>query len=69
MEAFFKTLKAEELYRNNYRLERKFRESVQKYIEFYHAKPPHKINRYRPPNAVEESYFKRHYLETDVLPF
>ena len=55
--AFFKTLKAEELYRNNYRSEREFRESVQKYIEFYNAKQPHKINRYRPPNAVEEAYF------------
>ncbi len=69
MEAFFKTLKAEELYRNNYRSERDFRESVQKYIEFYNAKRPHKINRYRPPNAVEEAYFKRHNSETDDLPF
>lgn len=69
MEAFFKTLKAEELYRNNYRSEREFRESVQKYIEFYNTKRPHKINRYRAPDAVEEAYFKRHYLETDDLPF
>ena len=60
MEAFFKTLKAEELYRNNYRSEREFRERVGAYIEFYNGKRPHHINRYRTPNAMEESYFKRH---------
>lgn len=60
MEAFFKTLKAEELYRNNYRSEREFKERIQKYIEFYNDQRPHQINRYRTPNATEESYFKRH---------
>ena len=57
---FFKSLKAEELYRNNYRSEREFRERVQKYIDFYNDKRPHQINRYRTPNATEEAYFKRH---------
>lgn len=60
MEAFFKTLKAEELYRNNYRSEREFREHVGTYIEFYNSKRPHQINRYRTPDAMEESYYKRH---------
>jgi transposase InsO family protein len=60
MEAFFKTLKAEELYRNNYRSEREFKERVGAYIEFYNSKRPHQINRYRTPDATEESYYKRH---------
>ena len=60
MEAFFKSLKAEELYRNNYRSEREFRERVQKYIDFYNDKRPQQINRYRTPNATEEAYYKRH---------
>lgn len=60
METFFKTVKAEELYRNNYRSEREFKERIQKYIEFYNDKRPHQINRYRTPNAVEVSYFNRH---------
>lgn len=60
MEAFFKSLKAEELYRNNYHSEREFRERVQKYIDFYNDKRPHQINRYRTPNATEEAYYKRH---------
>lgn len=64
MEAFFKTLKAEELYRNNYRSEREFREHVGAYIEFYNSKRPHQINRYRTPDATEESYYKRHTSDT-----
>ena len=60
MEAFFKSLKAEELYRNNYRSEREFRERVQKYIDFYNNKRPHQIKRYLTPNATEEAYYKRH---------
>ena len=53
-------LKAEELYRNNYRSEREFRERIGAYIEFYNCKRPHQINRYRTPEAMEESYYKRH---------
>lgn len=51
MEAFFKTLKAEELYRNNYRSEREFREHVEAYIKFNNGKRPHQINHYRTPDA------------------
>ena len=67
MDAFFKTLKAEELYRNNYRSEREFRERVQAYIKFYNKKRPHQINRYRTPNAMEESYFKRHASDEEEI--
>jgi transposase InsO family protein len=56
MEAFFKTLKAEELYRHSYRSEREFREKVEKYIEFYNDKRPHKMNRNRTPNDSEKSF-------------
>lgn len=67
MEAFFKTLKAEELYRNNYRSKREFREHVQAYIEFYNSKRPHQNNRYRTPSAMEESYFKRHANDAEEI--
>lgn len=67
MEAFSKTLKAEELYHNNYLSEREFRERVGAYIEFYNGKRPHQINRYRTPNAMEESYFKRHTNDAEEI--
>lgn len=60
MESFFKSLKAEELYRNNYRSEKEFKESIDKYIEFYNSKRPHKINGNRTPNDTENEYFNRH---------
>lgn len=69
MEAFFKTFKAEELYRNNYRSEREFKERIKKYIEFYNSQRPHQINRYRTPNATEESYFKRHTNDIQTTSF
>lgn len=47
-------------YRNNYRSEREFRECVGAYMEFYNSKRPHQINRYLTPDAMEESYYKRH---------
>lgn len=65
MEAFFKTLKAEELYRNNYRSDREFREHIQKYIDFYNGQRPHQMNRYRTPNDAETSYYKKHAQNND----
>ena len=65
MEAFFKTLKAEELYRNNYRSDREFREHIQKYIDFYNGQRPHQMNRYRTPNDTENSYYKKHTQNND----
>jgi len=58
--SYFNHLKAEGLYRNNYRSERGFRERIGAYIEFYNSKRPHQINRYRTPDAIEEAYYKRH---------
>jgi len=69
MEAFFKTMKAEELYRNQYRSERHLRENNQNYIEFYNEKRPHQMNRYQTPNAIEEAYYKRHSEDQESLPF
>ena len=69
MDAFFKTMKAEELYRNQYRSERHLRENIQNYIEFYNEKRPHQMNRYQTPNAIEEAYYKRHSEEQNCLPF
>ena len=69
MEAFFKTMKAEELYRNQYRSERHLRENIQNYIEFYNEKRPHQMNRYQTSNAIEEAYYKRHSEEQESLPF
>ena len=69
MEAFFKTMKAEELYRNQYRSERHLRENIQNYIEFYNEKRPHQVNRYQTPNAIEEAYYKRHSEDLESLPF
>lgn len=60
METFFKTLKVEELYRNNYRSEREFKERIQKYIEFYNEQRPHRTNKYKTPNKAEDAYYKRH---------
>ena len=63
MESFFKTLKAEELYRNNYRSEREFKEKIQTYIKFYNEIRPHKINCNRAPNVIENEFFARHSID------
>ncbi len=59
MESFFKTLKAEELYRARYRSERDFKESVSKYIIFYNSQRPHSIIKYWTPNKWEAKYWDR----------
>ena len=58
-EAFFKHLKAEELYRTRYRSEREFKESVNRYMTFYNAERPHSVNRYRTPDKWENQYWER----------
>lgn len=58
-EAFFKHLKAEELYRTRYRSEREFKESVNRYITFYNTERPHSVNRYRTPDKWEKQYWER----------
>lgn len=58
-EAFFKYLKAEELYRTRYRSEREFKESINRYITFYNIERPHSVNRYRTPDKWENQYWER----------
>lgn len=58
-EAFFKHLKAEELYRTRYRSEREFKESVNRYMTFYNTERPHSVNRYRTPDKWEKQYWDR----------
>ena len=56
METFFASMKQEELYRYNYRSEREFRAAVDRYIDFYNTKRPHKTLHYKTPVQKEENY-------------
>ena len=58
-EAFFSSLKKEELYRTKYKSEREFRISVDEYIEFYNTKRPHGTLAYKTPVRFEELYASR----------
>lgn len=60
MESFFKTLKAEELYRTNYKSERELKESITKFIKYYNDERVHTINNYRTPTSKETEYFNKH---------
>lgn len=55
-EAFFKTLKAEELYRRKYRSARDFIKSLDDYIDFYNTKRPHEAVRMMTPADKERRY-------------
>ena len=59
MEAFFSSMKKEELYRNNYKSEKEFRESVDNYIQFYNAERPHSTLAYKTPDRFESFYGKQ----------
>ena len=52
-EAFFKSIKSEELYRRRYRSVREFRNSVAAYIAEYNAQRPHAANNYLTPDEKE----------------
>ena len=56
-EAFFKSLKQEELYRRVYRSEREFKESVAEYMLFYNEDRPHKTLHYKTPIQFENEYY------------
>ena len=58
MEAFFKTMKAEELYRMNYHSEKEFKKAVYDYIQFYNEKRPHTVLNYKTPDQTEKSYYE-----------
>ena len=60
MESFFKTLKAEELYRTNYKSERELKEAVTKFIKYYNDERVHTVNNYRTPTDKETDYFNKH---------
>jgi len=53
-EAFFASLKKEELYRTNYQSEHEFRKSIENYILFYNIERPHRtlVVRFRNSNAI-----------------
>lgn len=60
MEAFFGTMKREELYRTKYRSEREFKAAVDDYIVFYNGHRPHKKLMYKTPEQYEvEIYGKQ----------
>ena len=60
MESFFKTLKAEELYRTNYKSERELKEAVTKFIKYYNDERVHTVNNYRTPTDKETDFFNKH---------
>ncbi len=55
-EAFFSSMKKEELYRTNYRSEREFRAGVDNYVQFYNTERPHASLAYKTPDRVEKQY-------------
>lgn len=59
-EAFFSSMKREELYRRNYRSEKDFRDSVAAYIHFYNTERPHRSNDYHSPDYVERECRRAH---------
>ena len=56
-EAFFSSMKKEELYRYSYKSEREFRAGVDSYIHFYNAERPHATLAYKTPDGFEEQYY------------
>ena len=58
-EAFFASLKKEELYRTDYKSEQDFRKSIEKYIIFYNNERPHRTLAYRTPERFESEYGKQ----------
>ena len=55
-EAFFRTLKAEEVSRRQYRSESELRSSIDEYIDFFNNIRPHQKFQYRTPDQVESDY-------------
>ena len=55
-EAFFSSMKKEELYRTNYKSEREFRAGVEEYIQFYNTKRPHATLKFKTPEWYESQH-------------
>lgn len=58
-EAFFKTLKEEELYRTNYHSETEMRKSIAAYIERYNTDRPHSYLNNTSPDKFEKRYLDK----------
>lgn len=56
-EAFFSTLKREELYRCVYHSEIEFRNRVKDYMDFYNSERPHITLNYKSPNTYEKQFY------------
>lgn len=59
IEAFFKSLKTEKLYRTEFRSERELKESVKEYIEHYNSARPHEFLNYKTPDAFEKIFHSK----------
>lgn len=57
-EAFFRTIKAEAITRQQYKSEQELRDSVAKYIDFFNNRRPHPKFSYRTPSQVESDYYE-----------
>lgn len=66
IESFFKSFKAEELYRTRYHSEREFLSAIVQYMDFYNTKRPHKNNQYLSPDAKEQQYAAQSKAKLDV---
>ncbi len=64
-ETFFSNLKREELYRTNYRSEKKFYKGVANYISFYNSKRSHSTNMNLTPDKKEAIFFDNHKVLQD----
>ncbi len=59
VEAFFKSLKAEKLYRLELSSEKEFKMAVKNYISFYNSSRPHTMLKYKTPDAFEAKFFSK----------
>ncbi|WP_455580667.1 transposase [Dysosmobacter sp.] len=55
-EAFFASLKKEEIYWRNYTSESEFRKSIDTYMHFYNTERPHRTLHYKTPEQFEAKY-------------
>ncbi|MEX1376438.1 MAG: IS3 family transposase, partial [Eubacteriales bacterium] len=56
-ESFFRSLKAEEVYRWYYKTCDDMKTSIAEYIGFYNKIRPHQTLKYRTPNQFESDYY------------
>ena len=55
-ESFFALMERERIYRAQYKSERQFRESIDRYILFYNTQLPHSTLAYKTPDKFEALY-------------